>query len=92
VLHVHGVNDVRQTEIQTTVLLLRESNFLEVETATENLKTHKSPSVFKIQIELIQAEGKTLRSQFQKLIHPIWNKHNFHTSGGYLVIVTIYDG
>jgi hypothetical protein len=40
---VHGVNEVRQTEIHTAEPLVPESSAFEVERATEKLKRHKSP-------------------------------------------------
>jgi hypothetical protein len=40
---VHGVSDVRQTEIHTAEPLLPEPNAFDVEVAIENLKRHKSP-------------------------------------------------
>jgi hypothetical protein len=43
--NVHGVNDVRQTEIQSAGPLVPEPSALEVETATEKLKRHKSPGI-----------------------------------------------
>ena len=40
-LNVHGVNDVRQTEIHTTEALVPELSAFEVEMAIEKLKRHK---------------------------------------------------
>jgi hypothetical protein len=53
-LNVHGVNDVRQTEIHTA-----EPSSSEVETAIEKLKRYKSPDIDQIPAELIQAGGNT---------------------------------
>ena len=42
-LNVHGVKDVRQTEI-----LVPDPNASDIELATENLKSHKSPGIDQI--------------------------------------------
>jgi hypothetical protein len=52
-LNVHGVNDVRQTEIHTA-----EPSSSEVEIAIEKLKRYKSPGIDKIPAKLIQAGGE----------------------------------
>jgi hypothetical protein len=44
-LNVGGVNDVRQTEIHTAEPLVPEFSASEVEMATENLKSCKSPGI-----------------------------------------------
>jgi hypothetical protein len=73
-LNVHGVNDVRQTEIHTAEPLVPEPSSYEVEIAIEKLKRYKSPGTDKIPAELIQAGGNTLCSEIHKLINCIWNK------------------
>jgi len=67
-LNVHGVNDVRQTEIHTAEPLVPEPSVCEVELAVEKLKSHKSPGIDQIPAELIKAEGRTIRSEIHKLI------------------------
>ena len=54
-MNVHGVNDVRQTDIHTAELLVPESSASDVELAIEKLKSHKSPSIDQIPAELIKA-------------------------------------
>ena len=54
-LNVHGVSDVRQTEIHTTEPLVLESSTCKVEMATGKLKRHKSPGIDQIPAELIKA-------------------------------------
>ena len=71
---VHGVNDVRQTEIHTAEPLVPEPSAFEVELAIEKLKGHKSPGIDQIPAELIKAGGRTIRSEIHKLIISIWNK------------------
>ena len=55
--NVHGVTDVRQTEIHTAVPLVPAPSAFEVEVATENLKRHKLPGTDQIPAELIKARG-----------------------------------
>jgi len=43
ILNVHGVNEVRQTEIHTAEPLVPEPSASEVELAIEKLRSHKSP-------------------------------------------------
>ncbi len=47
-MNVHGVNDVRQTEIHTAEPLVPEKSAVEVETAIEKLKRHQSPGTDQI--------------------------------------------
>jgi hypothetical protein len=44
-LNVHGVNNVRQTEIHTAESLVPEPSSSEVEIAIEKLKRYKSPGI-----------------------------------------------
>jgi hypothetical protein len=53
-LNVHGVNDVRQTEIHTAESLLDKTSAYELEMAVEKLKSHKSPVIDEISAELIK--------------------------------------
>jgi hypothetical protein len=73
-LHVHGVNDVRQTEIHTAEPLVSEPSASEVEMAIEKLERHKSPGIDQISRELIKAGGRTFRSEIHKFINSICNK------------------
>jgi len=67
-LNLHGVNDVRQTEIHTAEPLVAETSVFEFELAIEKLKSHKSPGVEQIPAELINAGGRTIRLEVRKLI------------------------
>ena len=51
-LNVHGVNDVRQTEIQTEKPLVSEPSAFEFDLAIEKLKSHESPGIDRIPAEL----------------------------------------
>jgi hypothetical protein len=73
-LNVHGVNDVRQTEIHAAEPLVPEPSSFEVEIAIEKLKRYKTPGIDQIPAELIQARGNTSRSEIHKRINCIWNK------------------
>jgi hypothetical protein len=72
-LNVHGVNDVRQTEIYTAEPL-PEPSASGFELATVKLKRHKSPGINQIPAELIKAGGKTILSEIHKIVISIWNK------------------
>ena len=61
----------------------------EAELAIEKLKSHKSPGIDQIPVELIKARGKTIRYQIHKLI-PIWNKEELREEWNELIIVPIY--
>jgi len=73
-LNVHGVIDVRQTEIHTTEPLVPELSDFEFELAIEKLKSHKSPDIDQISTEFVQAGGRTICYEIHKLIISIWNK------------------
>jgi hypothetical protein len=68
-LNIHGVNDVRQTDIHTAEPLVPEPSSFEVEIAIGKLKRYKSPGIDQIPAELIQAGGNTLRFEIHKLIN-----------------------
>jgi hypothetical protein len=50
---VHGVNDVRQTEIHTAEPQVFEPSAYEVELAIGKLRSHKSPGIDQIPADLI---------------------------------------
>jgi len=89
-LNVHGVNDVRQTEIDTAEPSVPEPSASEFELAIEKLKSHKSPGIVQIQAELIKAEGKTFRCEIHRLIISIWNKEELSEEWKELIVVPIY--
>jgi hypothetical protein len=70
-LNVHGVNNVKQTEIHTAEPLVPEPSDSEVEMAIEKIKRHHSPGIDKIPAELIKAGGRTIRSEIHKFINSI---------------------
>jgi len=75
-----GVSDVRHTEIQTAERAVPEKSAFEVELPIENLKRRKSPGIDQIPAESIKAEGRTIRSEINKIINSIWNKEELFWS------------
>jgi len=88
-LHVHGFNDVRQTEIHTAEPLMPEPSAFEIELAVEKLKSRISPAVDQILGELIRARGRTFRYEVHKLINSIWNEEELSEDLKESVIVPI---
>jgi hypothetical protein len=66
--NVHGINDIRQTEIHTAEPLVPQLNAFEFGLAIEKLKSHNSPGTDQIPAELIKAGGRTIHSEIHKLI------------------------
>ena len=87
---VHGVNDVRQTEIHTAEPLVPEPSAFEVEMAIEKLKRHKSPGIDQIPAEYIKSGGRTIHSEVHKLNNLMWNKKESPEEWKELVILPIY--
>ena len=56
-LKVHGVNDIRQTEIDIAEPLVSELSAFEIEMAVKKLKRHKSLGIDQIPAELIKSGG-----------------------------------
>jgi len=63
-LNVHGVNDVRQTEIHTEEALMPQPSAFDFELANEKLRNHKSPGTVQIPAELIKTVGRTILYDF----------------------------
>jgi hypothetical protein len=89
-LNIHGVNDVRQTEVHTAEPLVPEPSEFEFEMAIQKLKSHKSPGIDQIPAELIKAGGRIIRSETHQLIISIWNKEELPEEWKESVIVPIY--
>ena len=89
-LNVHGVNEVRKTEIHTAEPLVPEPSASDVELTIEKLKSHKSPGIEQIPAELIKAGGKTIHCEIHKLIISIWNKKELPKDWKESIIVPIY--
>jgi hypothetical protein len=78
-LNVHGVNDVRQTEIHTAEPPVPEPSAFEVELVIEKLK-HTNRQVF-IKFQQFKAGGRAYRSEIHKLINSVWNKEGYLRNG-----------
>jgi hypothetical protein len=65
---------VRQTELRTDKPFVPEPSCFEVEIIIENLKRYKSPGINQILADMVQAEGKKLRSEIHKRIDSVWKK------------------
>jgi hypothetical protein len=89
-LNIHGVNDVRQTEVHTAEPLVAEPSAFEVKMSIEKLKRHKSPGIDHIPAELIKAGGRIIRSEIHKPIISISNKEELPKEWKESVIVPIY--
>jgi hypothetical protein len=70
-LSAHGVNDVRQAEMQTAEPLIPEPSQFEAQITIEKFKSKKSPDIDQIPAELIQADCNTLIYEIHKLIYSI---------------------
>jgi len=89
-IDLHGVNDVRQTEIHISEPLVPEPNASDFELAIDKLKIHKSPSVDQIPAEMITARRRTIRYEIHKLIITLWNKEEFPEEWKEPIILSIY--
>ena len=85
-LNVHGVNDARQTEIHTAEPLASEPSASEFQLAIEKIKSHKSPGIDQITVELT----KPIRCEDRKLIISIWNKEELPEEWKESIMVPIY--
>jgi len=61
-LNVHGVNDIRQTEIHTTESLVPETSAFEFELPTEKLKVTDHQALIKSHQNLLTLYGPVLLS------------------------------
>jgi len=91
ILNVHGINDVRQTEVHTAEPLVPEPSAFEVGMATEKLNRRRSPGIDQIPAEMIKAGGRTIHSEIHTLINSIWNKEELPEEWKESIIVRIYS-
>ena len=71
---VHGLNDVRQTEMHAAEPLVPEPSAFEVEMAIGKIKRRRLPGIDQIPAELIKIGGRTIHFEIHKLINSVWNK------------------
>jgi hypothetical protein len=89
-LNVHGVNDVRQTEIHTDGTPIPKHSSFEGQFATEKLKSHKLPGTDQIPAEFIQVGGNTFHFEIHDLINSIWNKEKLPQQWKQSTVVFVY--
>jgi hypothetical protein len=73
-LDVLGVNNFRKTEVHTAEPVGPEPIAFGFEMAIERVKRRKSPGIDHITAELFKAWGKSISSEIDELINPVWNK------------------
>ena len=73
-LNIHGINNVRQTEIHTAKPLIPAPSAFKIEMAIEKLKSHKSSGIDQIPAEKIEEGDRKIRSEVHKLTNSIWDK------------------
>jgi hypothetical protein len=88
-LNVHGVNDVRKTEIHTAEPAVPEPNALEFHMAIGKLR-HKSLGMDQIPAQFIKAGSRTTRSEIHKLNNSVWNEEKLPAEWKESPIVHIY--
>jgi len=79
--NVHGVKVVGQAEIHTAEPLVPEPSASEVELAIEKLKSHKSPSIDQIPVELMKAGVEQFTWRFINLLLLFGRRRNCLKSG-----------
>jgi hypothetical protein len=75
-LNVHSVGDIRQMGLYIAEKFVPDPSTFEVEIASLNLKSYKSPHSEKIPLELIQALGKILQSENHNSLIPFGIRKN----------------
>jgi hypothetical protein len=88
--NVHGVNDVKQTEIQTAEQQEAEPSSAENEVATDKLEIYKSPIIYQIPAEMIQEGSNILHSKIHELINSIWNREELPQQWKKSITVPLY--
>jgi hypothetical protein len=83
-------SDVRQAQIHTEKSLVPEPSVFKVEKAIENTKRHKAPGIDQSPVELIQAGGRTIRSEIHKYIYSLWNKEYLPAEWRESITVPVY--
>jgi hypothetical protein len=89
-LNVHSVSDVRQIQIHTAETFVPGPNPPEIETVIAKLKKYKLPDSDQILAATIQAGGKTLMYEVNKIINSIWNQEELPDQWKESIIVPIY--
>ena len=66
--NVHGFKDIGQTELHTAEPLVPDPSASEVELAIDKLKSHKSPGVDEIRVEVIKVGVEHFAWRFVNLV------------------------
>ena len=67
-LDLHGVNDIKHTDIHTAEPIVPDSSAYDFELAIGKLKSHRPPGIDQIRAELIKAGCRKIRLEIHKLI------------------------
>jgi hypothetical protein len=67
-----------------------DTNPFEVDLAIEKIKSHKSPGINQIQAELINAGGRTVRSDIHSFMISVWNKEELPEEWKESIVIPIY--
>jgi hypothetical protein len=89
-LNVQNINDIRQIEVHTAVLLVPCPSRLQVKIVFANVKKYKLLVSDEIPAELIQATGEVLLSANYKLINSVWNEKKLPDQCKESIIVPIH--
>ena len=89
-LNVHGVSDVRHTEVHTAEPMMSETSAFEFKMANEKLKRCKLPDIDQIPAEMIKAGGRTIQSEIHKLTSSVWIKEELPEQWKEFIIVPLY--
>ena len=89
-MNVQRVNEVRQTELHTAEPLLPEPSAFRFELVIEKLKSHKSLGIDQIPGEMINAGGRTIRTDIHKGLTSFWNKEELPEKWKESIIVPVY--
>jgi hypothetical protein len=81
IFNINCLSEIRPVEIHTAEPLEPEPSALEVELATEKLKSHQPPRIYQILSGMIKARGRPIRCANRKLIIAIWNKEDSLKNG-----------
>jgi hypothetical protein len=87
-LNVHGVHDIRQTEIRTAEPLVPDSSAFETKIATGKVKRHKSPVIDQIPAKFFKIGSRTILFQVSKLSY-IWDKKELRGEWKELIIARV---
>jgi len=96
ILNIHGVNDVRQTEIHTAEPLVSEPSAAEFQLAIEKVKSHKSPGLVKYRQNWLKQGIRQFAVGFIKLLFLFVIRRNYLRIGRsrsqYLSIRSLING